>query len=52
MILPGMQVLLGGGITGNGEGILADKVIKLPAKRVPDAVKLLLDDYAQQQPDE
>lgn len=53
MILPGMQVLLGGGITGNGEGVLADKVIKLPAKRVPAAVKLLLDDYAQQQqPDE
>jgi sulfite reductase (ferredoxin) len=49
MILPGMQVLLGGGTTGNGEGILADKVIKLPAKRTPHAVKLLLDDYAQQQ---
>lgn len=49
MILPGMQVLLGGGITRNGEGILADKVIKLPAKRTPHAVKLLLDDYAQQQ---
>jgi sulfite reductase (ferredoxin) len=53
MVLPGMQVLLGGGVSGNGEGILADKVIKLPAKRVPDAVKVLLDDFAKQkEPDE
>jgi sulfite reductase (ferredoxin) len=44
-ILPGMQVLLGGGVNGNGEGTLADKVIKLPAKRVPDGVRVLLDDY-------
>jgi sulfite reductase (ferredoxin) len=44
-ILPGMQVLLGGGLNGNGEGTLADKVIKLPAKRVPDGVRVLLNDY-------
>jgi sulfite reductase (ferredoxin) len=45
MVLPGMQVLLGGGIKGDGEGSIAEKVIKLPAKRVPQALRSLLDDY-------
>jgi sulfite reductase (ferredoxin) len=40
-----MQVLLGGGVNGNGEGALANKVIKLPAKRVPEGVRVLLNDY-------
>jgi sulfite reductase (ferredoxin) len=44
-ILPAMQVLLGGGIRGNGEGSIADKVIKLPTKRVPEALRRLLNDY-------
>ena len=45
-ILPAMQVLLGGGATGNGTGTMAEKIIKLPAKCVPDALRALLDDYA------
>lgn len=44
-ILPAMQVLLGGGPTGNGTGTMAEKIIKLPAKCVPDALRVLLDDY-------
>lgn len=44
-ILPAMQVLLGGGSTGNGTGTMAEKIIKLPAKCVPDALRVLLDDY-------
>lgn len=51
MVLPGMQVLLGGGITGNGNGILADKVIKLASKKIPDALRLLLGDYGKNSPD-
>lgn len=45
LVLPAMQVLLGGGPTGNGEGTMAEKIIKLPAKCVPDALRVLLDDY-------
>ncbi|ETZ20992.1 nitrite reductase [Pedobacter sp. V48] len=41
-ILPAMQVLLGGGSNGAGNGSMAEKVIKLPSKVIPDAVRLLL----------
>ena len=44
-VLPAMQLLLGGGVVGNGEGLISDKVVKLPAKRVPDALRALLNDY-------
>lgn len=43
--LPALQLVLGGGQLGNGEGILAEKVIKLPSKRGPDVLRMLLDDY-------
>ncbi len=44
-VMPAMQLLLGGGVKGNGEGLMSDKVVKLPAKRVPDALRSLLNDY-------
>jgi sulfite reductase (ferredoxin) len=44
-VLPALQVLLGGGILGNGEGRIADKVIKVPSKRGPDVLRTLLHDY-------
>ena len=34
-ILPAMQVVVGGGIAPDGEGFIAEKVIKLPTKRIP-----------------
>jgi sulfite reductase (ferredoxin) len=43
--VPALQVLLGGGVVGNGEGRMADKVIKVPSKRAPHTIRLLLDDY-------
>ncbi|MFD2934566.1 nitrite reductase [Spirosoma flavum] len=43
-VLPALQVLLGGGFNGKGEGLIADKVIKLPAKRGPDSLRFLLRD--------
>jgi sulfite reductase (ferredoxin) len=46
-ILPAMQVLLGGGLDGKGNGVIAEKIIKLPSKRIPDAVRSLLDNYQQ-----
>ena len=44
-VLPSMQVLLGGGIVGNGVGRAADKVIKVPAKRAADVLRNVLNDY-------
>ena len=45
LIAPALQVLLGGGNSGNGIGRFADKVIKIPSKRGPEALRLILDDY-------
>ena len=48
-VLPALQVLLGGGFNGagatRGEGQLGDKVIKIPAKRGPDALRVLFQNY-------
>ena len=40
-----MQIVLGGGVDPDGSGQIADKVIKLPTKRIPDALRSILDDY-------
>src|SRR5690606_14995916 len=46
-VVPALQVLLGGGTLGKGEGRFADKVIKIPSKRGPEALRILLNDYEQ-----
>ncbi len=45
LVIPAMQVVLGGGVSPTGEGLIADKVIKLPTKRIPNAIRFLLNDY-------
>ena len=45
LVAPALQVLLGGGRLGNGEGRFADKVIKIPSRRGPDALRTILNDY-------
>jgi len=45
MVAPALQVLLGGGPTGNGTGTASEKVIKVPSKRGPQVLRTLLDDY-------
>jgi len=45
-ILPALQVLLGGGVSGDGAGRISDKVIKVPSKRGPAVLRELLNDYA------
>jgi sulfite reductase (ferredoxin) len=45
LVAPALQVLLGGGVLGDGKGRFADKVIKVPSKRGPDALRLILNDY-------
>lgn len=44
-VLPAVQVLLGGGVLGDGQGTVADKVIKIPSKRAPQLLRTALDDY-------
>src|SRR3990170_5681678 len=44
-MLPALVVLLGGGKLKGGEGIISDKIIKIPSKRGPQALRLLLTDY-------
>lgn len=45
LVAPALQVLLGGGRLGNGEGRFADKVIKIPSRRGPDALRAILNDF-------
>ena len=47
LVAPALQVLLGGGNSGNGKGRFADKVIKIPSKRGPEALRYILDDFEQ-----
>ncbi|SKC86590.1 HEPN domain-containing protein [Ohtaekwangia koreensis] len=44
-VLPALVVLLGGGKLKNGEGIISDKILKIPSKRGPQALRILFDDY-------
>jgi sulfite reductase (ferredoxin) len=44
-VLPSVQVMLGGGTVGNGEGRAAERVIKVPSKRATDVLRAVLDDY-------
>ena len=50
--LPALQVLLGGGKSGDGLGRIAEKVIKLPSKRVLDIIRTLLNDFFENQREE
>lgn len=44
-VAPALQILLGGGKLGDGKGRFADKVIKIPSKRGPQALREILNDY-------
>ncbi|MHA8065229.1 nitrite reductase [Aquirufa sp. ROCK2-A2] len=44
-VLPALQVLLGGATLGNGEGKIADKVIKVPSKRGPEVLRVILNNF-------
>ncbi len=45
LVVPAMQVVLGGGIDPNGKGWIADKIIKLPTKKILDCIRDLINDY-------
>jgi sulfite reductase (ferredoxin) len=44
-VVPALQVLLGGGTIGNGEGRISDKVIKVASKRAPNVLRTLFNDF-------
>ncbi|MFT4662527.1 MAG: sulfite reductase (ferredoxin), partial [Patiriisocius sp.] len=44
-VAPALQVLLGGGNKGNGQGVFADKVVKMPSRRGPEALRRILNDF-------
>jgi sulfite reductase (ferredoxin) len=44
-VVPALQLLLGGGPLGNGEGRIGDKIIKVASKRGPDVLRTLLNDF-------
>ena len=46
-IAPATQILLGGGVLGNGQGRFADKVLKVPAKKTPEVLRWILQDFEQ-----
>ncbi|UNY99131.1 nitrite reductase [Zhouia spongiae] len=45
LVAPALQILLGGGVVGDGKGRFSDKVIKVPSKRGPNALRAILDDF-------
>ncbi len=44
-VVPAVQVLIGGGNLGGGEGRIADKVLKVPSKRAPEVVRYVINDF-------
>jgi sulfite reductase (ferredoxin) len=44
LVAPALQVLLGGGILGDGKGRFSDKVIKIPSRRGP-CLRFILNDF-------
>jgi len=45
-VVPAVQVMLGGGTVGDGEGRVSERVIKAPSKRATDVLRTLLNDFA------
>ena len=46
---PALQVLIGGGILGDGKGRFSDKLVKIPSKKGPEALRFLLNDIDENQ---
>ena len=45
LVAPALQVLLGGGNLGDGNGVFADKVVKVPSRRGPEALRRIFNDF-------
>ena len=45
LVVPAMQVVLGGGLDREARGFIAEKVIKIPTRKAPEALRTLVLDY-------
>ena len=45
LVAPAMQVVLGGGVDVNGIGSVGDKIVKIPTKRTPQMLRIILNDF-------
>ncbi|WP_323757231.1 HEPN domain-containing protein [Roseivirga sp.] len=45
LVIPAMQVVIGGGVSPSGEGFIAEKIIKVPTKKIPLALYYLLHEF-------
>ncbi len=45
LIAPAMQIVMSGGLDVDGNGTIAEKVIKVPTKKAPEALRQILQDY-------
>ncbi|WP_421976728.1 HEPN domain-containing protein [Roseivirga seohaensis] len=45
LVIPAMQVVIGGGISPKGEGFIAEKVVKVPTKKIPLALSFILHEF-------
>jgi|TARA_B110000208_G_scaffold28871_1_gene37884 sulfite reductase (ferredoxin) len=45
LLAPALQILIGGGVLGDGKGRFSDKLIKIPSKRGPESLRMLLNDF-------
>ncbi|MBX2844274.1 MAG: HEPN domain-containing protein [Flammeovirgaceae bacterium] len=45
LVIPAMQVVIGGGVDPSGKGFVAEKVIKLPSKKIIEAIRWVLNDF-------
>lgn len=46
LVAPALQVLLGGGYSGSEQFDVADKIVKVPSKRAPQMLRILLSDFS------
>ncbi|MFT2011360.1 HEPN domain-containing protein [Pontibacter sp. 13R65] len=44
-VVPALQVMIGGGTLGDGEGRIAQRIIKVPSKKGPDVLRYVIEDY-------
>ena len=44
-VAPAMHLVMGGGINPDGSTTMAEKLMPVPSKRIPDVVRALLNDY-------
>lgn len=48
LVIPAMQIVIGGGVAPNGQGFIAEKVVKVPTKRIPQALATVLREFEAQ----